>query len=66
MRKGSILRYAISETSNLSRRALRRQFGFEDTAKRKEEKAEIRESVYRLASIKEKAVLLSLGVQLSE
>ena len=56
----------------MSKRELRTQFGFEDSDKRKEKvesalrkQVEIRESVYRLANIKEKAVLLSLGVEVS-
>jgi hypothetical protein len=66
------LRYAVSEASGLSKRGLRKQFGFEKSETRKERvehalkrQEEIRESVYKLASIKEKAVLLSLGVEVS-
>jgi len=67
------LRYAICEASNMSKREVRRQFGFEDTSQRKEkvesalrEQKEIRESIYKIACIKEKAILQSFGVDVQE
>jgi hypothetical protein len=68
------LRFGLSEASGLSSKMIKRQFGLSNVNERKikvfnnvlQRRAEIRESAYQLATIKEKAVLMSLGVELSD
>ncbi|CAB3987211.1 Hypothetical predicted protein [Paramuricea clavata] len=66
------LRFGLSEASGLSSKVIKKQFGFSNVIERKikinnalQKAAEIRECVYQLATIKEQAVLMSLGVELS-
>ena len=62
--------YAVAATSGQSNTKLRSIYGFEDIQRRKErvenalrEAREIREAVDSIASIQEKAVLSSFGIQ---
>ena len=63
------IRYVVSKTSGLSQKKLTEEFGISNVANRKaqvdialKKAQEIRESVYKLSEIREKAMLLALGV----